>query len=55
MGSNVAIERRTRHDFPNAIRDQLSRILEFNIRPIEQLGQFLRFTVETTLEVRRRR
>jgi len=35
----------------NAIRDQLSRILESSIFvQSERLGQFLRFTVETTLE-----
>jgi TolB-like protein len=53
MGNSLlAIEPRSKHTISeHAIRDQLSRILESSIFvQSERLGQFLRFTVETTLE-----
>jgi TolB-like protein/tetratricopeptide (TPR) repeat protein len=53
MGNSLsAIEPRNKDTISqNAIRDQLSRILESSIFvQSERLGQFLRFTVETTLE-----
>jgi TolB-like protein len=53
MGSSLlAIEPGSKDTISeNAIRDQLSRILESSIFvQSERLGQFLRFTVETTLE-----
>src|ERR1700719_1001558 len=50
--SLLAIEPRSKDTISeDAIRDQLSRILESSIFvQSERLGQFLRFTVETTLE-----
>jgi hypothetical protein len=53
MGNGLpAIEPRNKDGISeNAIRDQLSRILESSIFvQSERLGQFLRFTVQTTLE-----
>ncbi len=53
MGNSLlAIEPRSKDTISEtAIRDQLSRILESSIFvQSERLGQFLRFTVETTLE-----
>jgi hypothetical protein len=53
MGNSLlAIEPRSKDTISeDAIRDQLSRILESSIFvQSERLGQFLRFTVETTLE-----
>ncbi len=53
MGNSLlAIEPRNKDTISeDAIRDQLSRILESSIFvQSERLGQFLRFTVETTLE-----
>jgi TolB-like protein len=53
MGNSfLAIEPRIEHTISeDAIRDQLSRILESSIFvQSERLGHFLRFTVETTLE-----
>jgi hypothetical protein len=53
MGNSLlAIEPKNKDTISDdAIRDQLSRILENSIFvQSERLGQFLRFTVETTLE-----
>jgi hypothetical protein len=52
MGNRLAIEPRSKDaTFVDAIRDELSRILESSIFVLsDRRLRFLRFTVETTLE-----